>query len=224
MTTETRHLEIDDTFTFRSDSVVHGFSEHVREQLPWYDLVTQAVAQIARHFIPNGGLVYDIGAANGNVGRALAPLLEERNAVLLGIEPSRAMCEAYQAPGEVVCCSAEAYPYEPYDLGVCMLALMFVPPAHRRRLILTLREKVRTGGALVIVERMLPPHGYPSIITSRLTLAAKLAQGALPEEIIAKELSLSGVQRPLAEKDLGMGAVEWFRFGDFAGYLIEGGS
>lgn len=222
--TETRHLQIDPTFTFRSDSVVHGFSEHVREQLPWYDLVTQAVAQIARHFIPNGGLVYDIGAANGNVGRALNGLLVERNADLIAIEPSRAMCDAYQGPGEIMCCSAEAYGYEPYDLGVAMLALMFVPPAHRRRLLLTLREKIKPGGALVVVERMLPPHGYASIITSRLTLAAKLAQGALPEEIIAKELSLSGVQRPLAEKDLGQGVVEWFRYGDFAGYLIEGGS
>lgn len=224
MTTETRHVPIDDTFTFQSPAVAQGFSDHVREQLPWYDLVTMAVAQIARHFIPQGGLVYDIGAANGNIGRALSSLLDERHADLTAIEPSRQMCDTYDGPGEIVCVRAEAYPYEEYDLGVAMLALMFVHPAYRRRLILTLREKIRPGGALVIVERMLPPHGYPSIVTSRLTLAAKLQQGAHPEEILAKELSLSGVQRPLAEKDLGMGAVEWFRFGDFAGYLIEGGS
>ena len=36
-----------------------------------------------------------------------------------------------------------------------------------------------------------------------------------------KELSLSGVQRPLYRGELGPDAVEVFRFGDFAGWLIE---
>ena len=36
-----------------------------------------------------------------------------------------------------------------------------------------------------------------------------------------KELSLSGVQRPLYRGALGPDAVEVFRFGDFAGWLIE---
>ncbi|WP_321900045.1 hypothetical protein, partial [Paraburkholderia heleia] len=45
---------------------------HVHEQLPWYDLATETVVHFARHYIPNGGRVYDIGCATGNVGRARA--------------------------------------------------------------------------------------------------------------------------------------------------------
>jgi hypothetical protein len=41
------------------------------------------------------------------------------------------------------------------------------------------------------------------------------------EEIIEKELSLSGVQRPITEEQLGGSFVNWFRFGDFSGYIIE---
>ena len=44
-----------------------------------------------------------------------------------------------------------------------------------------------------------------------------------PAEIIAKEISLGGVQRPLSRDVLtDLGAVEWFRYGDFAGWVIEG--
>ena len=46
-------MKIPNTWTFESVEVADGFDLHVREQLPWYDLVTGAIGQIARHFIPN---------------------------------------------------------------------------------------------------------------------------------------------------------------------------
>lgn len=216
----TRHVEIADTWTFETSNVASGFDAHVREQLPWYDLVTNAVAQIARHFIPSGGMVYDIGASNGNIGRALADVLRDRAATLVAIEASQAMVERYDAPGIIKHAHAEDFDFADFDLAICMLSLMFVSPARVEELIARLRSRIKPGGALIVVERMLPPDGYASIITSRLTLATKLAQGASPEEVLAKELSLAGVQRPLSRAVLD-GATEWFRFGDFAGWLIE---
>lgn len=216
----TRHVEVADTWTFKTESVAAGFDGHVREQLPWYDLVTEAIVQIGRHYIPEGGLIYDIGASNGNVGRALAQVITDRAASLVGIESSAAMCERYNAPGQVICAQAEDYDFAPFDLGVAMLAFMFVTPSRMPDLIQRLRAKIKPGGALLIIERMLPPNGYPAIVTSRLTLASKLGSGATPAEILAKELSLAGVQRPLAREVIG-DATEWFRFGDFAGWLIE---
>lgn len=60
-------------WTFESEHLARTFGEHVREQLPWYDLVSQAVAFIARNYVPVGGLVYDIGASTDNLERLLAP-------------------------------------------------------------------------------------------------------------------------------------------------------
>lgn len=219
--TETRHVKIGSSFDFDTESVADGFNAHVREQLPWYELVTHAIVQIARHYIPHNGLVYDIGASNGNIGRALHDVLEERSANLVAIEPASAMVDHYQGPGQVIHGRAEDFPFEPYDLAVANLALMFVAPAEVRGLVERLREATRPGGALVVVERMHPASGYPALVMARLTLEAKMRSGASSEEILAKELSLAGVQRPLCPDVLGAGAVEWFRFGDFAGYLIE---
>lgn len=215
-------MKIPETWTFESTDVVNGFDQHVREQLPWYDLVTSAVTQIGRHYIGHAGLVYDIGASRGNIGRALTPVLAERGARLVAIEPSAEMCEQYDGPGRIECANAESFPFESFDFAVAMLALMFVPAAEVPDLLERLTANIRPGGALVVVERTLPPPGYMSIVTSRLTLAAKAAAGAPADQIIAKELSLAGVQRPLDPALLShFGAVEWFRFGDFAGYVLE---
>jgi len=48
-------------WTFDSKDVANSFDEHVREQLPWYDLATSAVEHIGRHYIPEGGTVYGSG-------------------------------------------------------------------------------------------------------------------------------------------------------------------
>lgn len=208
-------------WTFESKDVADEFDAHVREQLPWYDLVTNTVAHIARHYIPQGGLVYDIGASTGNIGRAIATTLHDRNARLVAIEKSNEMAKKYNAPGQLLVCDAIDFQYEPYDFGVLFLSTIFMERNIRGGLISKLQECMKPGGAIVMVERMEAGSGYPSTISARLTLANKLAAGALPEDIIAKELSLSGIQRPLSSSELPPGSVEFFRLGDFAGWLIE---
>ncbi len=179
-------MDIPTNWTFETSGVAQGFDRHVREQLPWYDLATNAILHVARHYIPENGLVYDFGASTGNIGRALAPILKKRNAHLIGIEPSQEMIKLYKAPGEIICSKAETFIAKDFDLSVLFLCLMFIPPAKRFNLMLRLREKCKPGGA-----------------------------------IIEKELSLSGVQRPITEDQLAGDFINWFKFGDFSGYLIE---
>jgi tRNA (cmo5U34)-methyltransferase len=214
-------MEIPSNWTFETAGVAAGFDRHVREQLPWYDLATNAITHIARHYIPEGGLVYDLGAATGNIGRALAPVLEDRGARLVGIEPSAAMVERYDAPGQVICAKAEDVDFEGFDLAVVFLTLMFVEPRKRVVLMNRLRHACRPGGAIVVFDKLEPVGGYLSTVFYRLTLAGKRAAGVEPGEIIEKELSLSGVQRPILEDQLGGPAYQWFKFGDFAGWVIE---
>jgi tRNA (cmo5U34)-methyltransferase len=213
-------MQIPKEWTFENSGVASGFDTHVREQLPWYDLVTGAVAHIARHYIPKGGLVYDIGASTGNIGRSLEETLKERKARLIGIEASAEMCAKYDAPGELVQIDALDYQFQPYDLAICYLVLMFMPVEKRPAFIASLKALIKPGGALLIVDKCEAASGYEATVFWRLTLAGKVAAGTDARSIVAKELSLSGVQRPLDPTMLGDGAHLWFRFGDFAGWLI----
>ena len=63
-------MQIPKNWTFENTSVAQNFDKHVREQLPFYDLATNAISHIARHYIQENKLVYDIGASTGNIGNS----------------------------------------------------------------------------------------------------------------------------------------------------------
>jgi tRNA (cmo5U34)-methyltransferase len=50
----------------------------------------------------------------------------------------------------------------------------------------------------------------------------KLQQGAKPEDVLTKEMSLAGVQIPFDPAMLGADAKQFFRMGEFAGWVVEG--
>lgn len=214
---------IPEAWTFETSAVADAFDAHVREQLPWYDLATAGMAHLARHYLPRGGLAYDFGASTGNVGRALAPILAERGADLIPVESSGEMAARYVGPGadRLIIGDATEIEIKAFDVGVLFLTAMFVPVPQRGAFLARLRERLRPGGALIVVDRMLPGAGYAATVLWRLTLAHKVAAGAPADQVIAKELSLGGVQRGMARAELPADAVEWFRMGDFAGWLIE---
>lgn len=215
-------FEITSNWTFERGDVARGFDRHVREQLPWYDLATNAVAHIARHYIPENGCVLDLGASTGNVGRAIQATLDDRGAALIAVDRAESMRAEYRGPGDFVAADLRTYEPPAHDLSVAFLALMFLPVPDRARLIDRLRASLNPGGAIILFDRMEAVTGYAATVLWRLTLAGKVAAGVDPGEIIAKELSLMGVQRPLRREELPSDVIEVFRFGEFAGWLIEG--
>src|SRR5436309_2991839 len=108
-------FKIPKNWTFRSPAVAKHFDQHVREQLPWYDTATQAVAHFGRHYIPNGGRVYDIGASTGNMGNALRETLKQRAADFTAIDQSVEMAAEYQGPPQLVITDAVTFDYQRFD-------------------------------------------------------------------------------------------------------------
>ncbi|WP_244424609.1 methyltransferase domain-containing protein [Methylobacterium nodulans] len=214
-------MHIPDNWTFQRPEIAAAFDAHVREQLPWYELATGIVVHFARHFIADGSVVIDLGASTGNIGRALAPTLRARRANLIAVDNSPAMLEAYAAPGVVEIGEAESYDFAARrpDLIICFLSLMFVRPAERLGVINRMKAALRPAGALIVFDKREPIGGEVGQIMYRLTLAAKYEAGAKPDEVIAKELSLAGVQRPMHAQEMA-GFTEIFRFGDFSGWIF----
>jgi tRNA (cmo5U34)-methyltransferase len=214
-------MEIPTNWTFKNKGVAKEFDTHVRESLPWYDLVSGAVAHTVRHYLPENGLMYDIGASTGNIGKLLDESLTARKAQLISIENAPEMAEHFEAQGTLEIADCTTYNYQPFDVATIFLVLMFLTMEQRQTLIATLIDKCRKGGAIVIVDKIEARANYIGTINRRLTLAGKVATGVSHEQIIAKELSLAGIQRPLTDKELPDSAEQFFRFGEFAGWIIE---
>ena len=212
---------IPDNWTFQSEEIASNFDSHVREQLPWYDLVTEMIQTIAGHYITKKGIVYDIGASTGNIGKSLSSNLEKNNAIFTAIEESQEMARKYSGPGKIVNEDALKFTYEPFDLAVLFLVVMFLPYNERDKYLARLYMLMKPGGAMIIVDKTNIPAGYVGTAFRRLTMALKLKSGASGDDIIKKELSLAGYQRPIDIDCLPGHPVEFFRAGEFAGWVIE---
>ncbi len=213
-------FEVPKHWTFRSRAVAKHFDQHVRESLPWYELATNAVAHFGRHYIPRNGVVYDIGASTGNIGMALKETLIQRQARFFAIEESREMADRYEGPPQLVLADAVSFDYAPFDFAVCFLVFMFLPVNTRLSFLRRLQSLTKSGGALVILDKVQMPPGYIGTAFSRLTLQQKLAVGAKPDDILRKELSLAGYQRPLDARTLPKAARPFFQVGEFVGWIL----
>ena len=212
---------IPNEWTFKSTEIADGFDNHVREQLPWYDLVTRAVVHFGRYYIPKNGIVYDIGASTGNIGNALRDIITVRQATLTAIEESPEMVRRYMGPGTIVTADASTFDFQPFDFGVLFLVLMFMPVSERPRLIKRLIKLIRPGGCIIVVDKTETLAGYVGTATRMLAMQMKIDTGTKLEDILAKELSLAGYQRQIDPIILTENAVRFFQFGEFSGWIIE---
>jgi len=216
-------FEMPDNWTFHNEEVAKNFDDHVRQQLPWYDLCTQMAVHIGRHYLTEYGTMYDLGASTGNITKGLKPYIETRKVKAISLDNSEQMVELWNGCGELVIADIRQYEFLPFDFCSVFLTLMFLQPEEQRNVLDSLVKKIKEGGALLIVDRCQSVGGYLGTVMTRLTLHQKLLNGAEPADILTKELSLAGVQRPIIPQRLltRYNAVEVFRFGDFAGWVIR---
>ncbi len=141
---------------------------------------------------------------------------------LVGIDNCEDMAKAYQAPGELVIADAAPFDFEPFDVAVMFLTLMFMPVAERSAFMARLRAKLKPGGAIILFDRSIAATGYEATSMMRMIWHGKLRAGVSFAEVAEKEMRLAGIQRPIEAWELGGEALEIFRFADFAGWIIRG--
>ena len=215
------------SWTFETPEIASTFDSHVREQLPWYDMTTDAVCYIVRNYLTEGGIVVDVGSSTGNMLNKLMPLLNERLAQAVAIEKSQSMCnilqKKYKKNDYVVIENNDVINHElpNADVLIVFLTMMFIPIRKRKALMNALRASCKQGGVIVVVDKVCDHQGYFATVLKRLTMQFKLQQGAKPEDVLNKEMSLAGVQIPIDPAILGEDAKQFFRMGEFAGWIIE---
>lgn len=215
------------SWTFETQEIANTFDNHVREQLPWYDMVTESVAYIIKNYLSENDTVVDIGSSTGNMIDKILPIVEERSCYITAIEKSETMFEKLKYKYENNSC------IELVDADVTMirlpkakvyilfLTMMFIPVNQRKNLIERMINSCEDGGVVIIVDKICDQIGYFATVLKRLTMHFKLLQGAKPQDVLVKEMSLAGIQIPIEVSLLGNKAKEFFRMGEFAGWVIE---
>ena len=216
------------SWTFETTEIASTFDDHVREQLPWYDMVTDAVCYIVRNYLTDQNTVVDVGASTGNLINKLMPLLLERKAYAVALEKSPTMVDVLKRRFEnhhnvsILQEDVRSSGTEQAQVFVVFLTMMFIPVHERQRVIDRLRANLLKGGVLVVVDKVCDHGGYFATVLKRLGMHWKIQQGAELGEVTTKEMSLAGVQIPFDPSMLGADAKQFFRMGEFAGWVVEG--
>lgn len=231
-------------FSFFGDEVAEAFDKHVATSVPEYDHVQKLVARLSTFFLVDGGVVVDWGCSTGRTIYEVAKENPDRRVRYVGVDESPAMIAKARdrllmrnpyplAPGgaypkiEFVTASLEDHAV-PDDtcLVISLYALQFLPPQRRWVAIRAAAEALERGGALILVEKVVPDDAELAAPFQEVLWEEKRGAGFGPGEILEKARSLQGRLRPVAasvvEAELRVAGLRPTRFWQhllFAGWV-----
>lgn len=191
------------------EKVTGVFDKMLEASIPNYREMRRLTFALGRRFIPKdkAGVIMDIGASRGD---ALAPFVEQypdHNYYAIEIsEPMRAvMQERFGHLNNVTICDHDLrYNHSAFevksDLILSVLTLMFVPIELRQRLVQSMYDSLKPGGALILVEKCLGNDPYMQDMLVEEYLGMKREHGYTHEQIYRKKLALEGVLVPMAPR------------------------
>jgi len=189
------------------ESVSRVFADMLRRSIPGYDTMRKITTEIGKEFVQRNTDIVDLGASHGQATEPFIRTFGAHNRYVL-VEPSAPMREqlqarlhGYESIMRILDTDLrETYPHVDASLTLCVLTLIFIPINYRQRILRSIYESTRPGGALILVEKTIGDNG----ITDRLLVehyhAYKHEQGYSWEEINAKAKSMEGVQVPVTAR------------------------
>lgn len=149
-------------FAFNAATVA-VFDDMVDRSVPYYQEIQRMACELAAEFSTGGGAIYDLGCSTGTTLAALDRLVEP-GIPFVGVDNSAEMLETAReklggaaAVRRVDLVNADLQgPFAIEDASVVMmvLALMFVRPLHRERLMKRIYDGLRREGCLILVEKI----------------------------------------------------------------------
>lgn len=203
MTTSIGH-EPDGRWKF-DENVTRCFDDMLRRSIPDLIGMRTLVAAIAKKFAPEGEeevRVLDLGTSRGGALKAVRDVLPR--ARLIGVEVSPPMLDAARQhfKGDELATIRELdlrtdYPSGPFDITMAILTLQFTPIEYRLEILRRAFEETKSGGALIVVEKVIGGSAYLDRRMTDIYYDGKSAMGYPREEIERKRLALEGILVPL---------------------------
>ena len=188
------------------EEVTAVFDDMLSRSIPQHEVMRQAITSVASRYLQPKTTVVDLGTSRGE---AIAALLDRYGAhnFFVGVEASEPMLAACRhrfkkwiSAGVVDIRKMDLrvdYPKVKASVTLSVLTLQFVPLEHRQRLVERVYENTLSGGAFVLVEKVL---GCSSEVNSLMVdryHQLKFEHGYSMEQVERKRLSLEGVLVPV---------------------------
>ncbi|NDD66566.1 methyltransferase domain-containing protein [bacterium] len=223
------------TAPFRfDDEVAAVFDDMISRSVPHYDLLQALMVRVVRAYAPPDAHVLDMGCSTGTTLCALALALPHLNG--LGIDSSPPFIAQARHKAQTMGVSDRVHfdvgclpslPLPPADVMVASLVLQFLPVADRAKVLVSMRQGIRSGGLVVVVEKTTPEHPMHHDRYEHIYHDMKQSQGYSQVEIQTKKKALEGVLVPLTRshnealfREAGFVCEPFFTWMVFSGWVL----
>jgi len=217
-------------------AVTDAFDDMLRRSIPQYDVMRDATTDlICRYAMPETRIV-DYGCSRGEQLRRVIDKLGALNQYL-GIEISEPMLDAARESLAAWIRMGKAeirrldlrteLPGGRASVAYSVLTLQFVPIEYRQRIVQHIYDTLSSGGAFVLVEKVLGASYALDHAFVDLYYELKQRNGYAPNDIDRKRLSLEGVLVPITAdwnerllRNAGFRSIDcYWRWMNFAGWI-----
>jgi tRNA (cmo5U34)-methyltransferase len=225
------------TSGFRFDEqVVRVFPDMIARSVPGYELVVPMIAMLARRYAQPDSRIYDLGCSLGAASLAMSLAVRTHGMKIIAVDNSGAMvkrCEQNLAenngpiPVEVRLENMQDTRIENASVVVLNFTLQFLDRDQRQALINRIADGMRSGGALIISEKICFEDQQQQLDQTTWHHDFKRAQGYSELEIAQKREALEDVLQPETENthfnrlhQAGLTRPRrWFQCFSFASYI-----
>jgi tRNA (cmo5U34)-methyltransferase len=181
------------------------FDEMLSRSVPFYAEIQRMVVELAGDFIKEGTAVYDLGCSTGTTLAQLATTYPTSTVQLIGVDNSQPMLAHAReklagagclARSTLLAADVNDVAVENASAVLMILTLQFVRPLNRENVIGRLADGLNAGGALILVEKVLPDDPALNRLFIDHYLAFKRRQGYSELEIAQKREALENVLVP----------------------------
>lgn len=185
-------------FAFNQE-VTDVFDDMLVRSVPLYKQSIQRQAQLAAHFYQPGTRIYDLGCSHGNIGVIICNLLQKEAFSMIGVDSSRPMIQKYMKRLEkkneakrvkLVCGFIEDIEITDASVVIINLTLQFIRPALRQHLIEKIYQGLKSGGILLLTEKIIHADKRIDALQTMFYTSFKLENGYSDLEISQKREAL----------------------------------
>jgi len=217
-------------------NVADSFDDMLERSIPQYDIMRNAVTDLAIKYVKPKTDIVDLGASKGEAVNPLVSKFGAWNRFIL-VEKSETMLKEckkrFKGYIDVNVMSVQSldlrkeFPYCNASVILSVLTLMFIPINYRQNILTSCYESLIDGSAFIMVEKVLGNSAKIDAMMIDLYHNKKVNSGYSPESIERKALSLEGVLVPLTTRwnemllhEAGFKYVDCFwRWMNFAGWI-----
>ena len=226
------------TSGFRFDEqVVKVFPDMIARSVPGYELVVPMIGMLARRYAQPDSRIYDLGCSLGAASLAMSLAVRAGGTEIIAVDNSEAMVTRCKCnvdknggavPIDVRLENMLDTRIENASVVVLNFTLQFLDREQRQALIDQVAAGMRTGGALIISEKICFEDDQEQSDQTAWHHDFKRAQGYSELEIAQKRNALEDVLRPETEvshfKRLQQAGLtrprRWFQCFSFASYIV----